>query len=94
MKEFQKDTNFKTPRAYAMIESSIPNAKLILLFLTLTSTKMNFYLSNYLISKFTDTVDDFKHINEFTLCLKYLSSKKTRKIVTFEQSDKNYSMCQ
>ena len=61
-----------------------------------TPTKMNSYLSNYLIPIFSDTVNDFnRYINlgEFTIKAKYpLEAKKVAKqIIDFENASHDYS---
>ena len=61
-----------------------------------TPTKMNSYLSNYLIPIFSNTVDDFnRYINlgEFTIKAKYpLDAKKVAKqIIEFENVSHDYS---
>lgn len=61
-----------------------------------TPTKMNSYLSNYLIPIFSNTVDDFNRyiqLDEFTIKAKYpLDAKKVAKqIIDFENVSRDYS---
>ncbi len=60
-----------------------------------TPTKMNSYLSNYLIPIFTDSVDDFRlniHLGEFTLMAECPLSIEsiTNKVISFENTNHNY----
>lgn len=60
-----------------------------------TPTKMNSYLSNYIIPIFTDAVDDFKkniNLGEFTLCYKcpFNEQEISDSIINFENKGLNY----
>lgn len=61
-----------------------------------TPTKMNSYLSNYIIPIFTDAVNDFKHniqLGEYTLCFKcpFNINEVAEKIIAFEKRNVDFS---